>query len=293
MTIPDHLITPLDWSAEALRHAAAWTGQPEGARALVESKRYLAMHEQIERLRGHLEQAQQQAQAELDKRATALDDRLAPAAATAPADLVAAERERCARLCDRRAFTMHETRRHEAQTLAALIRGEYGDCGDTSTRVYVDAGEDHLDPLIARPAPASAPERAEPRFAPCGRSAGTCGRSTHGCGRRECQADTAAPERAEQAAAKRAVRAAVAAIYFADNSDYLSALWDVVRALRPDLEDMLARDERAAFEAVQDEPSQAEPCRCPHAADHRHACTGSCGPDGCSDRVACPKGGAA
>lgn len=50
MSIPDHLITPLDWSAEALRHAAAWTGQPEGARALVESRLYLAMHELIERL---------------------------------------------------------------------------------------------------------------------------------------------------------------------------------------------------------------------------------------------------
>ena len=51
MSIPDHLITPLDWSAEALRHAAEWTGQPEGTRALVESRRYLAMHELIERLR--------------------------------------------------------------------------------------------------------------------------------------------------------------------------------------------------------------------------------------------------
>ena len=57
MTIPDHLITPLDWSAEALRHAAAWTGQPEGARALVESKRYLAMHEQAERLQAELSAA--------------------------------------------------------------------------------------------------------------------------------------------------------------------------------------------------------------------------------------------
>lgn len=63
MTIPDHLITPLDWSAEALRHAAAWTGQPEGARALVESRRYLAMHELIERLRAERDAARAEAEA--------------------------------------------------------------------------------------------------------------------------------------------------------------------------------------------------------------------------------------
>ena len=44
---------------EALRHAAEWTGQPEGARALVESRRYLAMHELIERLRAELERARE------------------------------------------------------------------------------------------------------------------------------------------------------------------------------------------------------------------------------------------
>ena len=59
MSIPDHLITPLDWSAEALRHAAEWTGQPVGARALVESRRYLAMHELIERLRRERDEARQ------------------------------------------------------------------------------------------------------------------------------------------------------------------------------------------------------------------------------------------
>lgn len=53
MSIPDHLITPLDWSAEALRHAK-WAGQPARDRALIESKRYLATHELIERLRSEL-----------------------------------------------------------------------------------------------------------------------------------------------------------------------------------------------------------------------------------------------
>ena len=58
MKAPDHLITPLDWSAEALRHAK-WAGQPARARALIESKRYLATHELIERLRAELAQARE------------------------------------------------------------------------------------------------------------------------------------------------------------------------------------------------------------------------------------------
>lgn len=58
MSIPDHLITPLDWSAEALRHAK-WAGQPARDRALIESKRYLATHELIERLRAELAQARE------------------------------------------------------------------------------------------------------------------------------------------------------------------------------------------------------------------------------------------
>lgn len=43
---------------------------------------------------------------------------------------------------------------------------------------------------------------------------------------------------------------AVNAIYFNDSSDYLSALWSVVRALSPETADLFARDERAAFERV-------------------------------------------
>ena len=53
-----------------------------------------------------------------------------------------------------------------------------------------------------RPAPAAAPEQVKPRFAPCGRGAGTCGRSTHGCGRQGCQADTSEPTDAELVAAE-------------------------------------------------------------------------------------------
>lgn len=148
----------------------------------------------------------------------------------------------------------------------------------------VDAGEDHLDPLFARPAPAAGPS-----------------------------------------AQRQAARAAVQAIYFADSSDYLGALWNVVRALRPDLVDLLAADERAAFEAVQDAPERAEPehaedalgmfCAvagligrdrvvCDHSRSAGDVCVSPrecvhqrprrCGPDGCSDSVACPrKGGVA
>lgn len=101
----------------------------------------------------------------------------------------------------------------------------------------------------------------------------------------------ARPDPAAAPAQKAAVRAAVAAIYFADSSDYLGALWDVVRALRPDIAELLGRNERAAFEAVKDDvaPEQAEP---DHLEDERRIFC-RCGPDGCSDRVSCPKGGAA
>lgn len=67
-----------------------------------------------------------------------------------------------------------------------------------------------------------------------------------------------------------AVRAAVSAIYFADSADYPGALWDVVRALRPDLAELLGRDDRAAWLAVQDEPEQAKP------ADGCGACRDAC-----------------
>jgi len=127
-----------------------------------------------------------------------------------------------------------------------------------------------------RQATAAAPERAEPRFAPCGRSAGTCGRSTHGCGRQGCQADTSEPTDAELVAA-----------------EWPEGFEQAVQRL-PTLADAVA---------LFDEPAQAKPCRCrrcltergdlltlagtmilcpacgnkrcPRATDHRHACTGS------------------
>jgi hypothetical protein len=45
----------------------------------------------------------------------------------------------------------------------------------------------------------------------------------------------------------RALHAAVAAIYFADSSDYKSALWDVVRELDPKMAELLADDESEAY----------------------------------------------
>ncbi len=40
-----------------------------------------------------------------------------------------------------------------------------------------------------------------------------------------------------------ALKAAVAAIYLADSSDYLSALWSIVRVLSPDMAKLLEQDE--------------------------------------------------
>lgn len=45
-----------------------------------------------------------------------------------------------------------------------------------------------------------------------------------------------------------ALHEAVSAIYFADSSDYLTALWDVVRHLAPPMADLLETNEREAFE---------------------------------------------
>jgi hypothetical protein len=50
----------------------------------------------------------------------------------------------------------------------------------------------------------------------------------------------------------KAVYAAVSTIYFADNSDYLSALWEVVKCLNPDLADLLEEDELAAYRKAAD-----------------------------------------
>ena len=45
-----------------------------------------------------------------------------------------------------------------------------------------------------------------------------------------------------------ALKAATAAIYFADSSDYLPALWDVVRSLSPEIAELAERDVRAAWQ---------------------------------------------
>ena len=51
MTIPEHLITPRDWQAEALAFAARELGTPEGRRAMIETNRYGALADQVESLR--------------------------------------------------------------------------------------------------------------------------------------------------------------------------------------------------------------------------------------------------
>lgn len=45
----------------------------------------------------------------------------------------------------------------------------------------------------------------------------------------------------------KALRAAIAVLYFTDNSDYKSALWAVVRALDPDAAALLEEDDSAAY----------------------------------------------
>lgn len=52
---------------------------------------------------------------------------------------------------------------------------------------------------------------------------------------------------------ERALREAVTVIYLTDSSDYLPALWTVVRALNPKIADLLERDSFAAAEAVNPE----------------------------------------
>lgn len=51
-----------------------------------------------------------------------------------------------------------------------------------------------------------------------------------------------------QQAVPEAMKAAMAAIYFADSADYLPALWDVVRTLSPEIAELAERDARAAWE---------------------------------------------
>lgn len=49
---------------------------------------------------------------------------------------------------------------------------------------------------------------------------------------------------------KEALSEAVAAIYFTDSTDYLPALFSVVRALSPETAELLVIDEKAAFDAT-------------------------------------------
>ena len=46
---------------------------------------------------------------------------------------------------------------------------------------------------------------------------------------------------------ERAVTTAISTLYFADNSDYQSALWSVVSALNPETAELLENDEAAAY----------------------------------------------
>lgn len=55
-----------------------------------------------------------------------------------------------------------------------------------------------------------------------------------------------------QNAVNKAVHEAVSAIYFDDSSDYLPALWSVVRLLAPDLARLLETDERTAWQTSDD-----------------------------------------
>lgn len=58
-------------------------------------------------------------------------------------------------------------------------------------------------------------------------------------------------------ASKRALSEAVAAIYFADDSDYLQALWNVVKLLGGnEAADLLEQDESAAYKKYQYPPME-------------------------------------
>lgn len=75
--------------------------------------------------------------------------------------------------------------------------------------------------------------------------------------RRAALASQAQPEQPKQdsfhltsdavVCAATALKAAVAAIYFDDSSDYCSALWEVVRALSPEMADLLEKNPQAAY----------------------------------------------
>lgn len=66
----------------------------------------------------------------------------------------------------------------------------------------------------------------------------------------EEQADAAiaAAEDSSVDGCARAIEAPAAAIYFADSSDYLGALWTVLRSLSPDISALMEKDEHAAYQ---------------------------------------------
>lgn len=51
------MLTPRDWQAMALREAAELAGSHEGAARLVESKRYGALADELDRLRAAIQEA--------------------------------------------------------------------------------------------------------------------------------------------------------------------------------------------------------------------------------------------
>ena len=53
--ISAHLLTPRDWQAEAVTHAARECGTPEGRRALAEAARYGALADRLAELQAALD----------------------------------------------------------------------------------------------------------------------------------------------------------------------------------------------------------------------------------------------
>ena len=73
---------------------------------------------------------------------------------------------------------------------------------------------------------------------------------------RATQQPVSAKPVAVQDGVARATEAAAAAIYFADSSDYLSALWDILRFLSPDIAALAESDTRSAWERAEQARSQ-------------------------------------
>lgn len=60
-------------------------------------------------------------------------------------------------------------------------------------------------------------------------------------------------------AVNKAVHEAVSAIYFDDGSDYLRALWAIVRLLSPETAKLLQQDKREAWNSTYELAHQAQP----------------------------------